>query len=272
MSAEPARQRGGGPLSALAALGRGAVAPFEGLRFVTFDHPELVRIWIWPILLTGLVVCLVYGAAFAFYDDLTEALWPSPAGGVWAWVHGAVEILVLLLLWAVGIVVVILLSNLLGAPFHDRLSERVEALRGGRPAPTTTLGLVLGEAVRSVAYELIKVLLYLAVMVPVLLVGLVPGVGTTVSVVVGFLFTTLYLAMDFVDWPVARRQEGNVFRFRLLTRYPASMFGFGCSVWLLLSIPVLQMLFVPGAVAGGTLLYLDLEKASAGAPSSEAHG
>ena len=37
------------------------------------------------------------------------------------------------------------------------------------------------------------------------------------------------------------------------------MFGFGTGVWLFLFIPLVNLLFMPAAVAGGTLLFLDLE-------------
>jgi len=45
------------------------------------------------------------------------------------------------------------------------------------------------------------------------------------------------------------------------------MFGFGTGVWLFLFIPFLNLFFMPAAVAGGTLLYLDLEGPGEPAPS-----
>ena len=37
------------------------------------------------------------------------------------------------------------------------------------------------------------------------------------------------------------------------------VFGFGTGVWLFLFIPLLNLLFMLAAVAGGTLMFLDLE-------------
>ena len=38
------------------------------------------------------------------------------------------------------------------------------------------------------------------------------------------------------------------------------MLGFGAGVYLFLMIPLVNLFFMPAAVAGGTLLFLDLER------------
>ena len=77
--------------------------------------------------------------------------------------------------------------------------------------------------------------------------------------VVGFALTALYFALDYVDWPIARRGLGLRYRRELLARGGATLFGFGAGVWLFLLVPLLNLFFMPAAVAGGTLLYLELE-------------
>ena len=42
---------------------------------------------------------------------------------------------------------------------------------------------------------------------------------------------------------------------------------FGTGVWLFLFVPLVNLLFMPAAVAGGTLLFLELERAAE--PASE---
>jgi uncharacterized protein involved in cysteine biosynthesis len=45
-----------------------------------------------------------------------------------------------------------------------------------------------------------------------------------------------------------------------LKHWPA-MLGLGAAIWALLFVPLLNVLFMPAAVAGGTLLFLDLHPA-----------
>ena len=56
--------------------------------------------------------------------------------GFWAeaghWAHSALEVLVLLMLWAVGLLTVVMLTNVVAAPFNDFLSEEVERLLQAR--------------------------------------------------------------------------------------------------------------------------------------------
>jgi uncharacterized protein involved in cysteine biosynthesis len=49
------------------------------------------------------------------------------------------------------------------------------------------------------------------------------------------------------------------YRFGLARSRFSTMFGFGTGVWAFLFIPLVNLLFMPAAVAGGTLLFLDLE-------------
>jgi len=74
-----------------------------------------------------------------------------------------------------------------------------------------------------------------------------------------------YFALDYVDWPATRRGLSVRARFALLRRHPLRMLGFGCAVWMCLFVPLLNLLFMPLSVAGGTLLFLDLE---AGLPAA----
>ena len=88
---------------------------------------------------------------------------------------------------------------------------------------------------------------------------LIPVVGQIIYVVFGYLFTIVFFAVDYTDWPLARRGRGVRARLRLVRKYKARMLGLGTAVWLLLFIPVVGLFFMPAAVAGGTLLVLDME-------------
>ena len=47
-------------------------------------------------------------------------------------------------------------------------------------------------------------------------------------------------------------------RLRLLRSHPGPLLAFGLCVWCFLFIPLVNLLLIPAAVAGGTLLFIDL--------------
>ncbi|MDH5490816.1 MAG: EI24 domain-containing protein [Myxococcales bacterium] len=239
--------------------------PLRGLRFVFLQHPELARIWIFPILLTALGLFGMTYLAWGYHDALSEWIWSAPTEeGFWASVgrffHAIFEFVLGALLVIVGIVIVSALTTVIAAPFNDALSEEVERLSTGRAGPPFAFSRLLRDLLRTVGLELLKLLLYASVMLPALLLSFaLPAIGQVLYSIFAFLFTALYFAIDYVDWPAARRNLGVGYRTSIVRRRFLPMFGFGTGVWLFLLIPLLNLLFMPAAVAGGTLLFIDME-------------
>lgn len=260
------------PTATVVGFWRGLVYPFKGLRFVFVQHPGLVRFWGPPIAIVLVLLLGVLIGGWNLEDDIVGLLWTAPTGdGVGAWLLGALHwllrVLVLLTLWSVGIIGVVLCTNVIAAPFNDLLSEEVERIVTGRPGPPFSLATLARDSGRTVLLELFKLVIYLVVMIPMFALSFVPVIGPILYAVVGFLFTTMYFAIDYIDWPASRRKRDIHYRFGLLQEHFLPMFGFGTGVWLFLFIPLVNLLFMPAAVAGGTLLFLDLEGRAACAPS-----
>ncbi|MCA9530222.1 MAG: EI24 domain-containing protein [Myxococcales bacterium] len=256
------------PLRAGLGFAAGFRYPLRGGRFVYVEHRSLARYWIWPILIT--VVALVgvgFGAAHA--AELLGELWTRPPASASAWLrfaYGAASVLAGVLIALFGLITVALLTSVIAAPFNDLLSEEVERLATGQPPLPFRLRKMLADLVRTVRLELTKLGLYLAVMVPAwLLSWIVPGVGQVVYTVFAFGFTATYFALDYIDWPASRRDRAVRERLRMVRRHLPTMLGFGTGVWVLLFIPFVNLFFMPAAVAGGTLLFLDVDGSATGA-------
>jgi CysZ protein len=241
---------------------------------VYVQHPRLARLWLPPVLITAVALVAMTWLALDIRDDAVGLLWTAPQGdGVGAAVargaHWFLELLAALLLLAVGVVVVALASSLIAAPFNDALSEAIEQEYAGRPGAPLRLRVLLRDAVRSVGLQLLKLAAYASIMLPAFVVSLLlPGVGAVIYSVLGFVVTAMFLAMDYVDFAAARRGLGARARFRdSLARWPA-MLGLGSAIWVLLFVPLLNLLFMPAAVAGGTLLFIDAHPADPSPPAS----
>lgn len=257
------------PRAAVIGFWRGLTYPFQGMRLVMFQHPELIRYWIFPILITAVTFALVLAGVWEYHDALFEALWEEPGGDGFGaslarFFHGLLEVLFALLLLLVGLIVVVLLSSLFAAPFNDLLSEEVERLVTGRQGPPFSVRILLLDLVRTVAFELIYVALVVGLWLASLLLPVVGQIGASL---LGFFITALYWAVSYIDWPASRRRQGLGFRFQLAARHFWAMSGFGTGVWIILFIPLLNLFFMPLAVAGGTLLYVDLEARGQGKPN-----
>jgi CysZ protein len=247
---------------------RGLTYVLRGMRFVYVEHPKLARYWVFPILITGIALGAVFYGAGSYYDDLAGALWslfPESWSEASGWVGGLltalrwlIELVAGILIALLGLVLVLLLSSVVAAPFNDALSEAVEHILTGEPAPPFSFRRMLADIVRTVRLELLKVLIYLGVVGPMFLASFIlPGVGQVISIV-GFALTAAYLGIDYVDWPAARRDWSVRDRIAFTRSQLPAVTGFGAGVWVLLFIPLVNLLFMPAAVAGGTILFLAL--------------
>jgi CysZ protein len=244
-------------------LFRGFAYPLRGFAILR-RHPGLAKYWLPPIFITFVALVASLVLSIAYSDDVTALLWNPPeragaAGFLVDVAHGLLHALSFLLGLGLRVVVCIALSTLLAAPFNDALSEAIEVRETGATAPPFTLARLMRDLGRTLRLELTKLSIYVAVMGPLLVASwLVPGVGQVLYVLFGTLFTSAYFAFDYIDWPASRRGLGFRERARLLADHPLRALGFGFAVWLCLFVPLLNLAFMPLAVAGGTRLFLDV--------------
>jgi CysZ protein len=243
----------------------GFAFPWKGAWMVYLKHPWLVRFWIWPVMITIACIAAVGYSVFSLHGDLLAWMWSAPQGQGF-WVDAArvarpvVQVLVFLLLMVLGVLVVYLMSSVLAGPFNGMLSEEIERLVKGNEAQPFTLKGLLRDLLLTVRLEGGKAVVYCGVMGPLLLASLlIPGLGQGLYTIFGVFFTMIFFAVDYTDWPLARRGHGVRARLRLVRAHAPRMFGLGVGVWLLLTLPFINLLFMPAAVAGGTLMVLDME-------------
>jgi CysZ protein len=243
---------------------RGVSYAFKGFAILR-KYPALARYWSIPILLTLVALVASVLLSVRYHDDVLGLLWSEPRGaGGWSWLVDAVYAMARAMSFVVSLALFtllgVVLSMWLAAPFNDALSEAVELRELGRPAPPFSLSRLGSDLVRTLSLETFKLAAFLLVMGPLwLLSWMVPGAGQLAYTVVGATVTCAYFAIDYTDWPASRRGLGVRARLALMRRRPFLMLGFGLAVWGCLFVPVLNVAFMPIAVAGGTRLFLDLE-------------
>lgn len=246
----------------LARFARGFFYPFHGARYL-WRHPRLLRYVAIPFAINTLVFCAsLYGGLHLFEHVAASFI---PRGDAWYWA------MLTYLFWTLAVALTAVLvffsftvvGNLIAAPFNDLLSERTEELLTGRRQDLPfSWRSFWQDCRRSCGVQLRKLSLFVLGMVLLLGLNLLPGVGTLLYSVLSVLWTIFFLVVEYLGYVLARKR----LTFGEQRRYALSrlwlMGGFGTGVLAVLAIPLLQLLCIPVAVVGATLLYCELEDES----------
>lgn len=243
---------------------RGLSMPFRGIGFMA-RNPSLARIWIVPVVLVvGLLVagCVTSGQVALVLADRWAPMTHDPtdfgqqmASGIG---HALTRTVFAIIGVFVSILVSVLLAPVVAAPFNDMLGEEVERIELGKNPPEFSWARLSRDVGRTVRIELTKMLVYAVLVMPLWFGGFVAPPLAMLSSALGFVLTAAYFALDYVDGPLTRRSVGVRQRFELFQKHPAALLGFGLGVWTLLLVPIVNLFFMPAAVAGGTRLCAEL--------------
>ncbi len=241
----------------------GLTYPFRGIRLV-LTHPST-----WPylavptLITTGALLTALY-VAWQGVPWLLAKVW-VPEGDVWV-----VEVLwlsLVLVLRALAFLVVGIAlyfsAGLVAVPFNDRLSERIETLVAAPGPPPSGRISSFAALATSVSHSALSLMLYLLAMAGLLLLELVPGPGSALHIGLGLLATSLFLGREMMDGCMSRRRMSYGAKLRLVRDNLGAVVGFGLVAAALLWLPLLNFVLLPMMVAGGTLLFCDLERAAA---------
>ena len=241
---------------------KGLLYPLRGLEIMR-RHGGLRRYWVPPIVLTGIALIASVVLSARFSDDLLALIWQAPVGdSFWtrtlAALHGVAQVVVVVLGFAVGLVVTIGLASVIAAPFNDALSEAVELRETGQPPLTFSMARLGRDVGRTVRIELLKLLVYASVL------GRCcssPGRFQAPASSLTPPSPAFHCRLPRDRLPrlagVATRLSGAS-AGSALEGAPMMTLGFGVAVTVCLFVPLLNLFFMPMAVAGGTRLFLDL--------------
>jgi CysZ protein len=168
-----------------------------------------------------------------------------------SWIIGVLAILmgIAVLLYAFTIV-----GNIIAAPFNALLAVKVEEhLLGITIASDTPFYIV---ALRSVGREFSKLRYYLPRLLGLLVLTLIPGVNT-LAPVLWLLFGAWMMAVQYTDVAADNNELAfGALRVRL-GQHKLDALWFGLVVYIIVAIPLLNLLLIPAAVAGGTVFWVE---------------
>jgi CysZ protein len=218
-------------------------------------NPRLLALGLIPAVITGLVFLAGFVALVFFIDDIAAAVtwfaddWSPDVRGSTRVVAGIGIVGLAALL---GVLAFTAVTLMIGDPFYEKISERIEQRLGGVPDEVSvpwwrTLRRNLVDSARLLGVTML-------IGIPLFCAGLIPGVGQTVVPVLGAGVGGWFLAIELVGVPFARRGLCLTQRRALLRANRSLTLGFGMAVFVCFLIPLGAVLVMPAAVAGGTLL------------------
>lgn len=199
------------------------------------------------LIIVGGGIGLIVGQSQAVEAWLGNLLpdWLDFLGSVLAVVLNIIA--VVLGLWLSGFIAMVLSS-----PLHGILSARFDAHLG---AEGSLVNLSFGRALASaLRRERDKLRYQLPRMAAVALLSFIPLLNV-IAPVAGLLMTAWLMALQFADLPGENRDRPLEETLGQLRANRAAALGFGAGITLLLSIPLVNFLVIPVAIAGGTLLW-----------------
>ncbi len=147
-----------------------------------------------------------------------------------------------------------IVGNLIAAPFNGLLSEKIQKMHGASELPEYELKDWLILVPRTVGRELTKIVYYLPRAVLLLIISFIPVVNLT-SPFLWFAFNSWMMSIQYCDYAADNR--GVSFKSMLfrLKSDKGRVWGFGATVTLVLLVPFINLLIMPAAVIGSTLLW-----------------
>lgn len=220
------------------------------------NHKSLRLFVIIPLVIN----IVIFGSLIGFTVSYLSELMNSWLGSIPEWL-GFIE----WILWPLIAISLSLITGyaftsialLIASPFNALLAEKAEELITGKPVDSLEgLSAALIAIPRSIVRELLKLLYYVPMFVFVLVLSFIPGL----NVVTPFLWLLLgawMMSIQFLDYPMDNHQLSfadvkEAARYRRL-----STLGFGGTVALCASIPVVNFFVIPAAVVGATLMWCE---------------
>jgi CysZ protein len=183
-----------------------------------------------------------------------------PQGDAWYLMalYGVLWTLAVLMTMVLVFFTFTVIGNLVASPFNELLSERIELLLSGTGEEESfSWRGFWRDMMRAWLVEIKKMLVFVGGMLALLLLNLVPLVGSSVYALCSLLLTLFFLAWEYLGFVHERKRLDFAGQRRYLLDHKALLLGFSSGVMVLLAIPFLQLLCIPVAVTGATLLWCE---------------
>ena len=146
------------------------------------------------------------------------------------------------------------IANIVAAPFNALLSEKIETRLSGKEISSNTSFIKLVRT--SVLSQLGKLAYILFWSAALLLISFIPLINFAAPFL-WVIFGSWMMSLEYLDYPMGNHELDFKQEKQILAARKGLALGYGSSVMVLTSIPLLNFIVMPVAVAGATLLWVE---------------
>ncbi len=231
--------------------------PFRAGHFL-IANPRLLLYVLVPFLINTVVFAGAVWFGLDFFEETVTAMLPQ--GEAWYWV------VLYYFLWVVAVIATVVIcfflfavvGNLIASPFNDLLSEKTEALLTGmRSDEPFRLGAFLRESLHILLDDLLKIAAFVAGMLVLFVLFLLPAVGPALYALLSAIWTALFLVVEYTGFIFSRHKLTFRDQRQFIRQRKFASLGFGLGALCLLAIPFLQFFTIPLGVIGAVHFWYD---------------
>ncbi len=222
---------------------------WKGFRYLFYNRH------LWWLVITPFFINLILLILILFAVVFLSSRWLMIAlpEAWWATVVSVMLIfLAVILVCFLGIILFAAIGSIIGAPFYEELSGRVDREHGGaefKQGWLNAIKLSFHNSYRKLVwFVLIQFLLLVLLAIPFI-------VGMVTYTVFGFIASVFFLTLEYLDFVFERR--GLAFNERVRWCWDRKMLvsGFGAAIFLGLAVPIVNLFAPSAATIGAVLLY-----------------
>ncbi len=235
----------------------GFAYPFRSMGLF-FKYPKTILYSIIPVTINMIIYVtsfvLIFSRVMQGSRELTGVY--DEQAGFWAeFMHILILILSFLLIIVICYFIILIIGGIISAPFNENISLIIEENITGKKTDYHP-GFLL-DTWLNVLSEIKKLLFYFSFIFVFFLIGFIPLIGGIISVVLSTVFSFFFNAVDFYDYPMTRRYYTLRQKIKVTASKPFYSLGFGCASFLIMFLPVINVLMKPLCVVSGTAFYFE---------------
>ncbi len=225
----------------------------EGLKLIM--RPGLRLFVILPLTINVILFIALVSFATQQFGVLLEHFMPSLPDWL-SFLEYIIWPLFVLLVLVIIFFSFTMVANIIAAPFNGFLAEKVEAVvRGEDNSPPFSWGELVAMVPRTMTREMRKLAYFLPRAIGLLILSLIPGVNI-IATPLWLLFGAWMMAIQYIDYPADNHKLGWNEMLAWLREKRWQSLGFGGMTYVVLLVPIVNLLAMPAAVAGATLFWV----------------
>jgi CysZ protein len=238
---------------------------FRGIADVWRGFGLLVgtpKLWPWailPFILNILLFILIWGTGYIFIEDWMRDRFYGQESG---WLSQTFYWLLVLIFWFMVLLsflfLFVPLATIVASPFNDMLSEGVEKiLMGGRVEDAFSVRNLLRSTTIGMVTSIRLALETWLILLCILPLHFIPMIGSILATGLSTFIVVRYLSLEFTSYSMDRRFWKYERRQSWLRNNRSRSLGLATMSFTLMSIPLVNALFIPISAIAGTLLFHD---------------